>query len=121
VVERTDVYVVVDDYDLIVSPSGNPVAPLLALLAQGRDVGLHLVTARRVGGASKMAYEPVTSRVREVSPAGIILSGDREEGQLLGGVRASEQPPGRGVLVTRRATPMLVQVACVSDREVAHV
>ncbi len=110
-----DVYVVVDDYDLIVSPSGNPVAPLLTLLAQGRDVGLHLVTARRVGGASKMAYEAITARVREVSPAGIVLSGDREEGQLLGGVRASEQPPGRGVLVTRRAAPMLVQVASIAD------
>jgi DNA segregation ATPase FtsK/SpoIIIE, S-DNA-T family len=105
-----DVYIVVDDYDLIVSPSSNPVSPLLSLLAQGRDVGLHLVTARRVGGASKMAYEAITARVREVSPAGIILSGDREEGQLLGNVRASEQPPGRGVLVTRRAAPMLVQV-----------
>jgi DNA segregation ATPase FtsK/SpoIIIE, S-DNA-T family len=105
-----DLYVVVDDYDLIVSPSSNPVAPLLTLLAQGRDVGLHLVTARRVGGASKMAYEAITARVREVSPSGIILSGDREEGQLLGGVRASEQPPGRGVLVTRRTSPMLVQV-----------
>jgi type VII secretion protein EccCb len=110
-----DVYVVVDDYDLIVSPAGSPVTPLLSLLAQGRDVGLHLITARRVGGASKMAYEAITARVREVSPAGIILSGDREEGQLLGGVRASEQPPGRGVLVTRRAAPMLVQVGTSNE------
>ncbi len=110
-----DVYVVVDDYDLIVSPSGNPLVPLLSLLAQGRDVGLHLVTARRVGGASKMAYEPITARVREVSPAGLILSGDREEGQLLGGVRASEQPAGRGVLVTRRLVPMLVQVGITDE------
>ncbi len=106
-----DLYVVVDDYDLVVTPSGNPVSPLLSLLAQGRDVGLHLVTARRVGGAAKMAYEPITARVREVSPAGIILSGDRDEGQLIGPVRASEQPPGRGVLVTRRSPPVLVQVA----------
>jgi DNA segregation ATPase FtsK/SpoIIIE, S-DNA-T family len=106
-----DIYVVVDDYDLIVTPSGNPVAPLLPFLAQGRDVGLHLITARRVGGAGKMAYEPVTSRVREVSPSGLILSGDRDEGQLIGGVRATEQPPGRGVLVTRRSAPVLVQVA----------
>jgi DNA segregation ATPase FtsK/SpoIIIE, S-DNA-T family len=105
-----DLYVVVDDFDLIVTPSGNPVLPLLSLLAQGRDVGLHLVTARRVGGAGKMAYEPITARVREVSPAGIILSGDRDEGQLIGNVRASEQPPGRGVLVTRRGAPVLIQV-----------
>ena len=63
-----------------------------------------------------MMYEPITARLREVSPAGLILSGDREEGPLLGPVRASEQPPGRGVLVGRRQTPMLVQVA-IDDAE----
>ena len=106
-----ELYVVVDDYDLVVTPSGNPLLPLLPLLAQGRDIGLHVVIARRVSGAAKMMYEPITARLREVSPAGLILSGDREEGPLLGPVRASEQPPGRGVLVGRRQTPMLVQIA----------
>lgn len=106
-----ELYVVVDDYDLVVTPSGNPLQPLLPLLAQGRDIGLHLVLARRVSGAAKMMYEPVTSRLREVSPAGLVLSGDREEGPLVGPVRASEQPPGRGVWVGRRTPPVLVQVA----------
>jgi S-DNA-T family DNA segregation ATPase FtsK/SpoIIIE len=106
-----ELFVVVDDYDLVVTPTGNPLTPLVPLLAQGRDVGLHLVLARRVAGAAKALYEPVTSRLREVSPAGLILSGDREEGPILGGVRAGEQPPGRGVLVNRRSVPSLVQVA----------
>ena len=57
-----------------------------------------------------MMYEPITSRIREVSPAGLVLSGDREEGPVVGPVRASEQPPGRGVLVGRRHAPTLVQV-----------
>jgi DNA segregation ATPase FtsK/SpoIIIE, S-DNA-T family len=106
-----EMYVIVDDYDLVVTPSGNPLSPLLSLIAQGRDVGLHLVLARRVAGAAKMMYEPVMARLREVSPAGLILSGDREEGPLLAAIRASEQPPGRGVLVSRRRPPSLVQVA----------
>lgn len=110
-----ELYVVVDDYDLVVTPAGNPLAPLLPLLAQGRDVGLHVVVARRVAGAPKMFYEPVTARLREVSPCGLVLSGDREEGPMIGPVRASEQPPGRGVLVTRRHAPALVQVALVDD------
>lgn len=117
-----ELYVVVDDYDLVVTPSGNPLSPLLPLIAQGRDVGLHLVLARRVAGAAKMMYEPVMARVREVSPAGLILSGDRDEGPLLGAVRASEQPPGRGVVVGRRRPPSLVQVACpvpLDDLELA--
>lgn len=91
----------VDDYDLVA---------LLPYLAQGRDLGLHVV-ARRVAGASRTAFEPVTSRLREVRPNGLILSGDRDQGPLIGNVRASHQPPGRGELVTRRGSPMLVQEA----------
>ena len=106
-----ELYVVVDDYDLVVTPSGNPIAALLPLLAQGRDIGLHLVLAHRVAGAAKMMYEPISLRLREVSATGLILSGSREEGPLLGAVRASPQPPGRGTLVTRSAPPSLVQVA----------
>ena len=48
-----ELYVVVDDYDLVVTPSGNPLQPLFNLLAQGRDVGLHVVLARRVLGARR--------------------------------------------------------------------
>ena len=106
-----DIYVVVDDTDLVVTQSGNPLAALLPYLAQGRDLGIHVVMARRVAGASKSFYEPVTSRLREVSPVGVILSGDRDEGVILGPVRAAEQPPGRGILVQRRQPPTLLQVA----------
>jgi DNA segregation ATPase FtsK/SpoIIIE, S-DNA-T family len=109
-----EIYVVVDDYDLVVTPSGNPLSPLLPYLAQGRDVGLHVVLTRRAAGAAKMMYEPITARLREVSPTGLLLSGDRDEGPLIGPVRASDQPPGRGILVSRRQQPMLVQVA-ISD------
>jgi DNA segregation ATPase FtsK/SpoIIIE, S-DNA-T family len=110
-----EMYVVVDDYDLVVTASGNPLSPIVSLLAQGRDIGLHVVLARRVAGASKMMFEPLTSRLREVSPIGVILSGDREEGPLIGSVRATQQPPGRGVAVTRRSAPKLIQVAQTSD------
>lgn len=106
-----DIYMVVDDYDLVVGSSGNPLQPLLPFLAQGRDLGLHLVTARRVAGSGKTMYEAITARSKEVSPVGLILSGEREEGALIGAVRASSQPPGRGVLVSRRQPPTLVQVA----------
>jgi S-DNA-T family DNA segregation ATPase FtsK/SpoIIIE len=41
------------------------------------------------------------------------MSGDREEGALLGNIRPSVQPPGRGWLVTRKEGARLVQVAHV--------
>jgi S-DNA-T family DNA segregation ATPase FtsK/SpoIIIE len=41
----------------------------------------------------------------------MLLSGSKEEGPLLGDVKASPQPPGRGSLVRRRTGSMLVQIA----------
>ncbi len=108
-----DFYVVVDDYDLVVTPGGNPLSPLLDLLAQGRDLGLHLVLARRVAGASRAAFEPVLQRLKELASPGLILSGDGQEGPLVGPHRASQQVPGRGLLVGRKRQPELVQVAWV--------
>jgi S-DNA-T family DNA segregation ATPase FtsK/SpoIIIE len=105
-------YVVLcDDYDLVSGPTGSPLAPLLDLFALGRDIGLHVVLARRVGGSARGAYEPVFSRVRELGTPGVMLSGDPGEGPLLGGLKASPQPPGRGILVHRGRRPVAVQLA----------
>src|SRR5262249_5659748 len=41
-----DLFVLVDDYDLVAPGPSNPLAGLLDQLAQARDVGLHLVLAR---------------------------------------------------------------------------
>jgi len=104
-------FVLVDDYDLVAGSTGNPVASLLELLPQARDIGLHLVLARRTGGASRALYEPVTTALRDLGSPGVLLSGDREEGPLLGSIRPTRQPAGRGWLVTRRDGARLVQLA----------
>jgi S-DNA-T family DNA segregation ATPase FtsK/SpoIIIE len=106
-----DCYVLVDDYDLVATGPTNPLQPLLDYLAQARDIGLHLVLTRRTGGAGRALYEPVIQRLREVSSPGLVLSGDRDEGALLGTARPGPQPPGRGWLVTRREGVRLVQLA----------
>ena len=106
-----DLYIVVDDYDLVVTPSGNPLLPLLPLLAQARDIGLHVVIARRTGGAGRGVLEQVLLRLRELGSPGLLLSGDPQEGPLLGASRAVQQPPGRGILVRRHERPSLIQVA----------
>jgi S-DNA-T family DNA segregation ATPase FtsK/SpoIIIE len=107
-----ELYVLVDDYDLVATQGGpNPLAPLLELLAQAKDVGLHLIIARRCGGAARALFEPVIARLRELSTPGIVMSGSSEEGPLLGNVRPSPMPPGRGTLVARKAGRQLVQLA----------
>ncbi|HLH71505.1 MAG TPA: type VII secretion protein EccCb [Candidatus Dormibacteraeota bacterium] len=104
-----DFYVVVDDYDLVASPAGNPLASLIELLAQGRDLGLHVILARRVGGMARGGMDPFLSRLRELQVPGLIMSGDPGEGPILGLHRAAPQPPGRGLLVRRRHRPVRVQ------------
>jgi len=106
-----DVYVVVDDYDLVVTPGGSPLQPFVPMLAQAKDVGLHVVIARRAGGAGRGVLEQLLLRIRELGTPGLLLSGDPGEGPLLGSSRCSPQPPGRGLLVRRHERPSLVQIA----------
>ena len=101
----------VDDYDLVASGGGNPLSTLLDLLPQARDIGLHLVITRRAGGAARALYEPVLQRLRELDSPGLLMSGNREEGALIGNLKPSIQPAGRGFLVRRRDGTQLIQTA----------
>ncbi|GAB2870687.1 type VII secretion protein EccCa [Nocardioides pacificus] len=106
-----EVFIVVDDYDLVATQQSSPVQALQPLLAQARDVGLHLVVARRSGGASRALYEPVIQSLRDLSAPGLVLSGSPDEGYLIGNVKPRPAPPGRGRLVTRDGGTEVVQIA----------
>ncbi|GAA2909947.1 type VII secretion protein EccCb [Streptomyces mexicanus] len=106
-----NVYLLVDDYDLVAVASGNPLAPLLELLPYARDIGLRVIVARTTAGASRAVYEPFLTRIRELSTHGLILSGDPAEGPLLGYAKARREPPGRGTLVSPRHGDRRIQLA----------
>ncbi|WP_436777677.1 type VII secretion protein EccCa [Yinghuangia sp. YIM S09857] len=106
-----DVFFLIDDYDLVASSSGNPLTPLLEYLPLSRDVGLHLVIARSSGGASRALYEPVMQKLLDLGTGGLLLSGNRDEGPLIGGVRPTRLPPGRGQLISRRRGTQTIQTA----------
>lgn len=108
-----DFYVVVDDYDLVATQSGNPLAALLEYLPYARDLGLHLIVARRSGGAARALFEPLLAGLGDFGGMGLIMSGCPDEGALFGSIRATPLPPGRGVLVTRDSE-QLVQVMWIS-------
>jgi S-DNA-T family DNA segregation ATPase FtsK/SpoIIIE len=110
----SELYLVVDDYDLVAGSSGSPLQVLAELLPQARDIGLHLLLARSAGGAGRAMFEPVIQRLREMGTPGVIMSGSRDEGQLFGGVRPVPQPAGRGFFVERRSGSRLVQTALMS-------
>ena len=107
----SEAFILVDDYDLVVTSAGSPLRPLVPLLAQAADVGLHLVVTRRAGGASRASYEPVLQALRDLASPGIMLSTPPDEGALIGTVKGSLQPAGRGRLVTRDQGNQFVQLA----------
>jgi S-DNA-T family DNA segregation ATPase FtsK/SpoIIIE len=106
-----EVFVVVDDYDLVVTQSSNPLLPLVEFLPQSKDVGLHLVLARRSGGASRALFDPVIGRLREIAQPAMVMSCSRDEGVLVGTYRPQILAPGRGMLVSRRHGEQLIQTA----------
>ena len=106
-----EVFVVVDDYDLVATAQGSPVQVLAPLLAQARDVGLHVIVARRSGGASRSLYEPIIQGMRDLAMPGLLLSGSPDEGPLIGTARPTPLPAGRGRLLTRDQGMRIVQTA----------
>jgi S-DNA-T family DNA segregation ATPase FtsK/SpoIIIE len=105
-----EIYVVIDDYDLVGTDGANPLSPLVKVLPHARDVGLHLLVARRCGGAARAMYEPLLAGLRDAGCMALLMSGSSDEGLTIGSVRLSPMPPGRGTLITRRGGPQLVQV-----------
>ncbi|MEV5613242.1 type VII secretion protein EccCa [Streptomyces sp. NPDC052225] len=104
------VYVVIDDYDLVSTSSGNPLSGLTELLPFARDVGVRFIIARSTAGAGRAGYEAFMQRIKELGAQGVLLAGDPAEGDLLGGLRPRPMPAGRGTFVSRKRGKPLVQI-----------
>jgi S-DNA-T family DNA segregation ATPase FtsK/SpoIIIE len=83
---------------------------LVDLLPHARDIGLHVVLARRSGGASRALFDPILARMRDLGATGLLMSAAPEEGVLMGAVRSAPLPPGRAVIVVRGQPPRTVQI-----------
>ncbi|MFF7580966.1 type VII secretion protein EccCa [Streptomyces sp. NPDC008061] len=107
-----ELYLVVDDYDLVAGGGTTGRGPLAAVsdyLTQAAELGFHVVLARRNAGMSRSLADPVAGRIRDLGSSGLLLSGDPREGAVLGDQRAKRLPAGRGILVSRRGGASLVQ------------
>ncbi|UGT53526.1 type VII secretion protein EccCa [Nocardia asteroides] len=111
-----ELYVIIDDYDLVATSQGNPVSALVEHLPHARDLGFHVIIARRSGGAGRAMYEATLARMKDLGSAGLILSCSRDEGVLLGTTRPGPKPTGRGTFVTRNSEG-LVQTAWMPQPE----
>ncbi|MGP4109444.1 type VII secretion protein EccCa [Streptomyces sp. 4N509B] len=105
-----EIYLLVDDYDLVATSRGNPLAPLVDYLPHARAMGLHLLVTRQAGGASRATMDPVLGRMRELNYPVVLLSIPKDE-MPIWGVRPADRPRGRGLLLHRRLGNVPVQLA----------
>ncbi|MVA74820.1 type VII secretion protein EccCa [Auraticoccus sp. F435] len=113
----SDLFIVIDDYELVGTSMGHAMQPFFDLVSQAADIGLHIILARGMGGAGRAVFsDQIIARAKDAQNPGIVMSGTRDEGVLLGDVRPQPLPPGRGTLVTR-AGKVLVQTAHTPPKE----
>lgn len=104
-----EIYLLIDDLDLV---ADHLLHPLVDLLPHARDIGLHLVLARKSGGIGRALFGAFFSAVRDQSPAVMLLDADRDEGAIFG-IKPVPQPPGRGTWQVRGETVGVCQIATV--------
>jgi len=109
-----ELFLLIDDYDLVASSANSPFQPLVEFLPQAGDLGLHVVLARGAAGSMRTSMDPVLRRLQESNTPDLALSCPPAEGPLLGNVRPRQFPPGRAMLLTRRQQQIL-QTGFVGD------
>ena len=114
-----ELFVIVDDYDLLASGYDSPLKPLVDLLPQGYEIGLHLIVARSAAGAGRAMMDPVLRRLWDLGTPGVLFSCGRDEGAFLGDTKPRSLPVGRAQLVSRRYGTSLIQTAMMAQPEPA--
>ncbi|GLZ28990.1 hypothetical protein Lesp02_11800 [Lentzea sp. NBRC 105346] len=101
-----NLYVVVDDYDLLAAYD-NPLQPLAEFFPSARQIGLHVVIASRHHHIKQdsflAAFPPDETSV-------LMLSGTSGTAEAMSGLMPTPMPPGRGVL-SSPAGQRTIQVA----------
>ena len=90
-----ELYLLIDDYELV---GEDPLRPLVELLPHARDIGLHVVAARKFGGIARALFGPFLTGLKDQHPDVLVMDGTRDEGAIFG-VRPSPQQPGRATWV----------------------
>ncbi|MFE9575212.1 type VII secretion protein EccCa [Nocardia sp. NPDC006044] len=95
-----EIFVVVDDYNMVAQRGMmNPLDPLKDIIVDGRDTGLHVIIARNIAQADTALYDSVLGQIKNLNSSGLIMDGSKLDGILIGDVKPTKQPVGRGIFV----------------------
>ncbi|KUO05527.1 type VII secretion protein EccCa [Streptomyces caeruleatus] len=102
-------FMLIDDYDLFATGGAmdNPMSPMVPLLAQAANIGLHIVVARSTSGAMRAMMDPLMRRMWELGSPALLFSYPKEEGKFIGEAKPRTLPAGRAQFVTRRGVGLL--------------
>jgi S-DNA-T family DNA segregation ATPase FtsK/SpoIIIE len=100
-------YIVIDDFEL--AETANPLEPLVPVLPQAADIGVHVIIARGTASASRSMANQAIRRMWELGTPALLLSCPKSEGSFLGNLKPRVLPVGRGQYVNRRRAVRLVQ------------
>ena len=114
-----ELFLVVDDYDMVAGGIGapHPLAPLLPFLAQGTELGLHVIVARSSNGLGRALGDPMLRGLLDANTPALLFSCQPSEGLLFNGIRPKALPVGRAMHITRRRT-LEIQTALLPDDEI---
>ncbi|MCU9518885.1 type VII secretion protein EccCa [Corynebacterium sp. ES2794-CONJ1] len=102
-----DIYLVIDDLEVV---ADYLLQPLVELLPHARDIGLHVIIARKSGGVVRALYQPLLSELKDQSPLCLILDADKDDGPILG-IKPRALIPGRATMVLRGHDSGLIHIA----------
>ncbi|SIT89058.1 type VII secretion protein EccCa [Microbacterium sp. RU33B] len=111
------VVVLVDDHHILGSGGDDPLGPLIPFLPSARDLRLHVFLTRPVAGSTRASFDLGLQSLRETGGTGIVMSGERSEGQVFPRVYAEQMIPGRGRIVRRGRPPAVVHLAHFPSRD----
>jgi DNA segregation ATPase FtsK/SpoIIIE, S-DNA-T family len=95
-----EIFVVIDDYHMVAQRGMlNPLDPIKDIIVDGRDTGLHIIAARNIAQADSAMYDNVLGQMKNLNSSGFVMDGSKLDGVLIGDVKATKQPVGRGILV----------------------
>lgn len=95
-----EIFMIVEDYHMVVQRGqANPLANISDVIVDGRDTGFHVIIARNIAQADLALFDNVLGQVKNLNCTGLIMDGTRTDGALIGDVKATRQPAGRGMLV----------------------
>lgn len=105
------IVVIADDLDILSAGGRSPLEPLVPYLPQARDLALNVIVTRPVAGSARALFEPTLQALKDLGATGVLLSGERSEGQLWPGIWSTPAIPGRARLLRRSEPPRQIQIA----------